>query len=79
MIISYLSSFQLLKSVTAEDLPIFALEDDRIVEVLGEPAGVHKAIELIASHLRKFLVDRSVIPLFEMQVSISVLINSSIW
>lgn len=51
-----------------EDLPIFALEDDRIVEVVGEPAGVHKAIELIASHLRKFLVDRSVIPLFEMQM-----------
>ncbi|KAI8546082.1 hypothetical protein RHMOL_Rhmol07G0088700 [Rhododendron molle] len=51
-----------------EDIPIFALEDDRIVEVVGEPAGVHKAIELIASHLRKFLVDRSVIPLFEMQM-----------
>ncbi|XP_057491859.1 flowering locus K homology domain isoform X2 [Actinidia eriantha] len=51
-----------------EDLPIFALQDDRIVEVVGEPAGVHKAIELIASHLRKFLVDRSIIPLFEMQM-----------
>lgn len=63
---------------TAEDLPIFALEDDRIVEVVGEPAGVHKAIELIASHLRKFLVDRSVIPLFEMQVSFSFGITSSI-
>lgn len=37
--------------------------------MIGEPAGVHKAVELIASHLRKFLVDRSVIPLFEMQVS----------
>ncbi|KAA8537052.1 hypothetical protein F0562_029530 [Nyssa sinensis] len=48
-----------------DDLPIFALQDDRIVEVVGEPAGVHKAIELIASHLRKFLVDRSIIPLFE--------------
>lgn len=78
LIISYLSFFQLLKCVTAEDIPIFALEDDRIVEVLGEPVGVHKAIELIASHLRKFLVDRSVIPLFEMQVSFSVSINSSI-
>ncbi|KAI8024081.1 hypothetical protein LOK49_LG03G01999 [Camellia lanceoleosa] len=51
-----------------EDLPIFALQDDRIVEVVGEPVGVHKAIELIATHLRKFLVDRSVIPMFEMQM-----------
>ncbi|XP_050223623.1 flowering locus K homology domain [Mercurialis annua] len=52
----------------SEDLPVFALQDDRVVEVLGDAAGVHKAIELIASHLRKFLVDRSIIPLFEMQM-----------
>ncbi|XP_010278104.1 PREDICTED: LOW QUALITY PROTEIN: flowering locus K homology domain [Nelumbo nucifera] len=51
-----------------EDLPIFALQDDRVVEIQGEPAGLHKAVELIASHLRKFLVDRSVIPLFEMHM-----------
>ncbi|XP_021911593.1 flowering locus K homology domain, partial [Carica papaya] len=51
-----------------EDLPVFALQDDRVVEVVGEPVGVHKAIELIASHLRKFLVDRSIIPLFEMRM-----------
>lgn len=48
---------------------MFALPDDRIVEVVGEPTGVHMAIELIGSHLRKFLVDRSIIPIFEMQVS----------
>ncbi|XP_058107586.1 flowering locus K homology domain-like isoform X2 [Magnolia sinica] len=53
----------------AEELPAFALKDDRIVEIQGEPAGVHKAVELVASHLRKFLVDRSVIPLFEMNNS----------
>ncbi|KAK7285143.1 hypothetical protein RJT34_19903 [Clitoria ternatea] len=53
----------------AEDLPIFALQDDRVVEVVGDPAGVHKALELIASHLRKFLVDRSVIPIFEMKLN----------
>lgn len=50
----------------SEDLPVFALPEDRVVEVFGEPAGVHKAVELIASHLRKFLVDRGVIPMFEM-------------
>ncbi|KAL2478100.1 Floweringlogy domain [Forsythia ovata] len=52
----------------AEDLPVFALQDDRIVEVVGEPAGIHKAIELIATHLRKFLVDRSIISIIEMQM-----------
>ncbi|KAG4396674.1 hypothetical protein AAZX31_19G231800 [Glycine max] len=52
----------------AEDLPIFALQDDRVVEVVGDPTGVHKALELIASHLRKFLVDRGVIPIFEMNM-----------
>jgi poly(rC)-binding protein 2/3/4 len=51
-----------------ENLPPFALPDDSIVEVQGEAAGVHKAVELIASNLRKFLVDRSVIPVFEMQM-----------
>ncbi|XP_047340864.1 flowering locus K homology domain-like isoform X2 [Impatiens glandulifera] len=54
-----------------DDLPIFALQDDRIVEVVGEPSGVHKAIELIASHLRKFLVDKSITPLFEMQMQMA--------
>ncbi|XP_031112448.1 flowering locus K homology domain-like [Ipomoea triloba] len=51
-----------------EHLPIFALPEDSVVEVQGEPAGVHKAVEMIASHLRKFLVDRSVIGVFEMQM-----------
>lgn len=54
-----------------EELPVFALQDDRVVEVVGEPTGVHKAVELIASHLRKFLVDRSIIPLFEMHMQMS--------
>lgn len=60
----------LLNRIAAEDLPVFALQDDRVVEVVGDPSGVHKAVELIASHLRKFLVDRSIIPLFEMHVSV---------
>lgn len=57
-------------NIAAEDLPIFALQDDRVVEVVGEAVDVHKAIELIGTHLRKFLVDRSIIPLFEKQVTI---------
>ncbi|XP_059652816.1 flowering locus K homology domain [Cornus florida] len=62
------SSNCIVRVLGTEDLPIFAIQDDRIVEVVGEPVGVHKAIELIASHLRKFLVDRSIIPMFEMNM-----------
>ncbi|KAJ9172047.1 hypothetical protein P3X46_015337 [Hevea brasiliensis] len=52
----------------AERLPPFALKDDNIVEILGEPASVHKGVELIANHLRKFLVDHSIIGVFETQM-----------
>ena len=52
-----------------ENVPPVALNDDRVVEIQGEPLDAHKAVELIASHLRKFLVDRSVLPLFETHVS----------
>lgn len=55
--------------ILTEDLPLCALQDDRIVEMHGEPVKVHKAIELAVSYLRKFLVDRSVLPLFELNVS----------
>ncbi|XP_062215165.1 flowering locus K homology domain-like [Phragmites australis] len=51
-----------------ENVPPVALNDDRVVEIQGEPLCVRKAVELIASHLRKFLVDHSVLPLFEMQM-----------
>eukprot|EP00262_Sarcandra_glabra_P002820 TRINITY_DN131_c0_g1_i1.p1 TRINITY_DN131_c0_g1~~TRINITY_DN131_c0_g1_i1.p1 ORF type:complete len:487 (-),score=101.89 TRINITY_DN131_c0_g1_i1:278-1609(-) len=63
------ASNSIVRVLGTDDLPAFALQDDRIVEIQGEPSGVHKAVELIASHLRKFLVDRSVIPLFEMHMS----------
>ncbi|CAN1176662.1 Flowering locus K homology domain [Linum perenne] len=49
----------------SENLPVFSLPDDRAVEILGEAHNVHKALELIATQLRKFLVDRSIIPVFE--------------
>ncbi|KAL0389423.1 UNVERIFIED_CONTAM: Flowering locus K homology domain [Sesamum calycinum] len=51
-----------------ENLPAVALPDDSVVEIQGEPEGLHKAVELIGTHLRKFLVDRSVIGVFEMQM-----------
>ncbi|VAH15858.1 unnamed protein product [Triticum turgidum subsp. durum] len=55
------------------DLPPVAIEEDRIVEIWGQPARVRKALELVASHLRKYLVDRSVIPLFDPHVPLSML------
>lgn len=48
-----------------EELPLCALQDDRVVEIQGEGMKVHRAMELVVSHLRKFLVDRSILPLFE--------------
>ncbi|KAL2321016.1 hypothetical protein Fmac_029985 [Flemingia macrophylla] len=55
----------------SENLPVFALRDDSIVEIQGEAASVHKAVELIAVHLRKFLVDRSIVGVFETQMQMS--------
>ncbi|KAL3328546.1 hypothetical protein AABB24_035936 [Solanum stoloniferum] len=57
-----------IRVVGQEHLPLFALPDDNVVEIQGEPAGVHKAVEMVASHLRKFLVDHSVVGLFEKQM-----------
>ncbi|MBA0560332.1 hypothetical protein Golob_017236 [Gossypium lobatum] len=51
-----------------EHLPVFSLKDDNVVEIEGGPTCVHAAIELIAGHLRKFLVHRSIIGVFEMQM-----------
>ncbi|KAG0627131.1 hypothetical protein M758_2G176200 [Ceratodon purpureus] len=55
----------------AEELPLCALADDRVVEVQGDPRNVQRAMELVVSHLRKFLVDRTVLPLFELNRAVS--------
>lgn len=57
--------------VGGDNLPIFALPDDSVVDIQGEPEGVYKALELVAAHLRKFLVDRSVVGIFETQMQMS--------
>ncbi|XWS76302.1 hypothetical protein CRYUN_Cryun01aG0164100 [Craigia yunnanensis] len=51
-----------------ENLPVFSLKDDSVVEIHGKPRGVLTAVELIASHLRKLLVDSSIVGVFEMQM-----------
>ncbi|KAI5555970.1 hypothetical protein BDE02_18G003700 [Populus trichocarpa] len=48
-----------------DDIPTYATSDERIVEIHGEAMKVFKALEAVIGHLRKFLVDHSVIPIFE--------------
>ncbi|KAJ9184174.1 hypothetical protein P3X46_007940 [Hevea brasiliensis] len=48
-----------------EEAPSYATSDERIVEIHGEALKVLKALEAVIGHLRKFLVDHSVIPVFE--------------
>ncbi|XP_051142325.1 flowering locus K homology domain-like isoform X2 [Andrographis paniculata] len=43
-----------------EHLPPFALPDDSVVEIQGEPSNVKMAVALIGAHLRKFVVDESI-------------------
>lgn len=54
-----------------EECPYYASEDERIVEIQGETPNVQKALLGVVGHLRKFLVDQSIIPLFEKTVSLS--------
>ncbi|XP_047316048.1 flowering locus K homology domain-like [Impatiens glandulifera] len=60
----------IIRVLGGDNLPPFALSDDSVVEIQGDPQNVHKAIELIITHLRKFLVDRSIVQVFEMQMQL---------
>ncbi|KAG1362108.1 RNA-binding KH domain-containing protein PEPPER [Cocos nucifera] len=51
--------------LSGDELPFYATTDERIVEIHGESLKVLKALESVIGHLRKFLVDHSVLPLFE--------------
>lgn len=53
-----------------DEVPFYAAADERIVELQGEALKVQKALEAVVGHLRKFLVDHSVLPLFERTVSL---------
>lgn len=53
----------------ADEMPFYAGADERMVELQGESLKVLKALEAVVGHLRKFLVDHSVLPLFEKGVS----------
>lgn len=53
-----------------DEVQLYATVDERIVEMQGEAFKVLKALEAVVNHLRKFLVDHSVLPLFEKTVSL---------
>lgn len=50
---------------TGDKLPHYATAEERIVDIQGESSKVLKALEAVVGHLRIFLVDRGVVPLFE--------------
>lgn len=52
-----------------DEVQLSMTADERIVELQGEALKVLKALEAVVGHLRKFLVDHSIIPLFEKTVS----------
>ncbi|KAL6519301.1 hypothetical protein OROGR_018621 [Orobanche gracilis] len=54
-----------------DELPIYADSDERIVELQGEALKVLNALEAVMGHLRKFLVDQSVLPLFEKSYNVA--------
>ncbi|EPS74356.1 hypothetical protein M569_00398, partial [Genlisea aurea] len=51
--------------LSSDELPVYADSDERIIELQGDVVKVIPALESVLGHLRKFLVDFSVLPLFE--------------
>ncbi|ONK56367.1 uncharacterized protein A4U43_C10F7730 [Asparagus officinalis] len=54
-----------IRIITGDKLPHYATEEERVVDIQGETLKVLKALEAVLEHLRKFLVDHSIVPLFE--------------
>ncbi|XP_022857209.1 RNA-binding KH domain-containing protein PEPPER-like [Olea europaea var. sylvestris] len=54
-----------IRILSNDEMPVYANSEERIVELQGEALKVLKALEAVVGHLRKFLVDQSVLPLFE--------------
>ncbi|KAE8056709.1 hypothetical protein FH972_013455 [Carpinus fangiana] len=51
--------------LSGDEVPLYVAADERIVELQGETLKVLNGLEAVVGHLRKFLVDHSVLPLFE--------------
>ncbi|GMH10746.1 hypothetical protein Nepgr_012587 [Nepenthes gracilis] len=61
----YLKSTSDAEIYSLDELPSYASLDERIVELHGEAAKVLKATEEVLGHLRKLLVDHSVVAMYE--------------
>ncbi|GAB4837675.1 hypothetical protein Ancab_002526 [Ancistrocladus abbreviatus] len=59
------SSSAVMRILSEDELPSYAASDERIVEIHGEGLKVLEALESVVRHLRKFLVDHSVVAVFE--------------
>lgn len=66
------SSGASVRVLSGDELPFYVTSEERIVEIQGEPLKVLKALQASVGHLRKFLVDHSIIPLFEKAYSSTV-------
>ncbi|XVF89503.1 hypothetical protein PTKIN_Ptkin19aG0134800 [Pterospermum kingtungense] len=58
-------TYSTIRVLSEDEMPSYATSDERIVEIHGEALNVLKALEAVLGQLRKFLVDQSVIPIFE--------------
>lgn len=54
-----------IRVITGDELPYYASREERVVDIQGESLKVLKALEAVVGHLRKFLVDHSILPQFE--------------
>uniref|UniRef100_A0A5B7AEL0 Putative RNA-binding KH domain-containing protein PEPPER-like n=1 Tax=Davidia involucrata TaxID=16924 RepID=A0A5B7AEL0_DAVIN len=59
------SSSASVRVLSEDEVPSYATSNERIVEIHGDALKVLKALEAVLGHLRKFLVDHSVVPIFE--------------
>ncbi|GAB4853502.1 hypothetical protein Ancab_017693 [Ancistrocladus abbreviatus] len=59
------SSGASVRVLSGDEVPSYVAADERIVELQGEALKVLKALQAIVGHLRKFLVDHTILPLFE--------------
>ncbi|PNX87124.1 poly (rC)-binding protein 3-like, partial [Trifolium pratense] len=59
------SSGASVRVLSGDEIQYFATADERIVDLQGETSKVLKALEAVIGHLRKFLVDHSILPLYE--------------
>ncbi|XVF35762.1 hypothetical protein REPUB_Repub18cG0174000 [Reevesia pubescens] len=51
--------------LSEDEVPSYVSSDERIVEIHGEALSVLEGLEAVLGQLRKFLVDQSVVPVFE--------------